>query len=33
MDKGMHPPFPLDGDIEMAKNYWGITLIFRAVKI
>ena len=33
MDKGMYPTFPLKGDLEIAKNYQGITLMSIAAKI
>ena len=33
MDKGMHPPFPKNGDLGLAKNYPDITLTSIAAKI
>ena len=33
MDEGMHPPFPLKGDLGLAKNYRGIILTSIAAKI
>ena len=33
MDEGMHPPFPKNGNLRLAKNYRGITLTSIATKI
>ena len=33
MDEGMDPHFPKKGDLRLAKNYQGITLISIAAKI